>query len=878
VLRAFLQNLFRKRQAERDLDDELRSYFELTAAEDIRNGIAPADALAKARHDHGGMEQIKENVRDVRFGVGLEIFMQDVRYAIRGLRRNPSFAAIAILTLALGIGANTVIFSVVNGVLLKPLPYPQPDRLVMLWESHPSYSGLLTVAPANFYDWRQQSASFDKMAALDPYPDFILTGAGEARRLAGAAVTADLFPLLGVRMALGRGFRAAEDHVVVLSFATWQHSFGANPDIVGTQVRLNDTGYTVTGVLPRGFSLVSKASDFQARSQFDVWTNLGLVSPPDEWQRSTHPLCVYGRLKPGVALPKAQADLDRIARNLQRLYPDADKDHGIVAVPLEDHVVAGVRTALLTLLAAVAMVLLIACANIANLLLTRAAARRNEIALRAALGASRKRLARQLLTESAVLSLAGSVLGFAFAFGSIPALIRYLPADLPRASEITIDGRVLAFTCLLSLLTGVLFGLAPLLPTRDSLRQSGRGVTTGQSRLRSALIVAQVSIAMVLLTGAGLMTKSLRTLLQVSPGFRTGHILTARISLPPRYANGYRFGVGQHLKISLFQRALAERVRALPGVQSVAFASHLPLAGTDNNWSFFIEGRPPKPLGVFDSTDYRPVTAGYFETLGIAILRGRSFEASDDEDHGLVVIINEAMARAFWPGEDPVGRRLRFGGLEWRMIVGIAGDVHHRGLGLGPTPEMYIPWGQVPNIEDRPTIVMRSFVDPASLAGAVRKALAEVDSEVPMDQVATMEQIVSGSVGESRFRTVVLLLFALLALFVASIGLYGVMSYLVGQRTREFGIRIAMGASRSAVLWQVLRQGAELVLIGLGVGLAAAAVLGRLIKSLLYCVTPLDAATLAGVSILLATVALLASYMPARRAANADPMEALRYE
>jgi len=882
MLAAFFRNLLRKKQTEQDLDDELRAFLELTAAENVRRGMSPEGALQKARRDLGGMEQVKERVRDVRVGVSLEILMQDIRYALRSLRRNSGFTTVAILTLALGIGANTTIFSVVNGVLLKPLPYANPDRLVTLWETHPTWGPFLTVAPANFYDWRQQSASFARMAALDPYPDFILTGRGEPRRLAGAAVTADFFPLLGVNMALGRGFRATEDHVVVLSYSIWERYFGARTAIAGSGVRLNDEEYTVVGVTPRDFSLVGKTSDFQARTRFDVWTNLGLASPPEAWTRGTHPLSVFGRLKPGISLPQAQVELDGIARNLRRFYPEDNDAKGIAAVPMAEHAVSSVRTALLTLLAAVVMVLLVACANIANLLLTRAAGRQKEMALRAALGASRKRLAQQLLTESAVLALLGSGFGLALALWSVPALVAHLPADLPRISEISVDGRVLAFTTLITLATGIVFGLVPMLQAcvvqAGGVRLNARGVSSGQSRLRGALIIGQVSLALVLLAGAGLMIKSLSALLQVSPGFQTRHILTARFSLPPRYANGYRFGTGQHRRISVFQRELADRVRAIPGVQSAGFTSHLPLAGTNNNWSFFIEGRPPNPPGVYDSTDYRPVTAGYFETIGIPIKRGRSFEARDDEDHALVVVVNETMARQFWPNENPVGKRLKFGDEHWRTIVGIAGDVHHQGLAVAPAPEMYIPWGQVPNVEARPTIVVRSFIEPASLTSALRKAAAEVDPEVPMDQAATMDQLVYGSVSEARFRTAVISLFALLAMFVASIGVYGVMSYLVSQRTREFGIRMAVGATRGAVFALILRQGAKLAAIGVAIGLVAAALFGRLIASLLYGVKPLDAATLAGVSTLLAAVALLASYVPARRAANADPMDSFRYE
>lgn len=887
-LRALYRNIVRQKSVDRELDAELRGYLELMAAEKTRAGLAPSEALRQARRDLGNVDRVKENVRDTRTGASLDTLLRDSRYALRTLTKNPAFSLVVILTLALGVGATTVVFTVVNGVLLKALPYPEPDRLLMLWETRLADGSLGAVAPANFFDWRQSSHAFDKMAAIDPYPDFILNGAGEPRRLAGAAVSGDFFSLFGVRMALGRDFLAEEDRpghnqVVILSDSTWRRYFGARPDVLGRPLTLNNAAYTVVGVLPRGFSLVSKASDFQSRSRFDLWTPLALPSPPEPWQRGTHPLCVFARLQPGVPLQQAQAGLNTIAANLQRLYPADDKEAGIAAVPLGRHVVAHVRTALFTLLAAVGMVFLMACANIANLMLTRASTRRKEMALRIALGASRGRIARQLITESLALAVIGGLLGLTAAWLGVPAVVSRLPSDLPRASEIALDSRVLAFTSMVSLLTGVVFGMVPLFQSRrvtanDALKQGGRTVATGQSRLRSALIVGQVAIALVLMTGAGLMIRSFWTLLQVSPGFQTGHILTARLSLPPRYTNGSQYGTGRHREISAFQRNLLERVRAIPGVQSAAYTAYLPLSGVDNAWAFEIEGRPPKPAGVYDMADYRPVTAGYFETIGIPVRRGRGFEPRDNEDGPLVVAINELMARTFWNRQDPLGQRVRFIGQEWRIIVGVVGDVQHAGLGAKAAPELYVPYSQVPNVEARPTIVVRTAVEPAGVARALRQAVSQVDADVPLDQVETMRQVVSGSVAQVRFRTATLLLFALLALFVASIGLYGVMSYLVSQRTREFGIRMAVGASRGAVLRMVLGQAARLAVIGIGIGLAGAAMLVRLIASLLYGVAPFDWATVSAVSILLAVVVLGASYLPAHRAAKTDPIDSLRYE
>ncbi|MGC2404227.1 MAG: ABC transporter permease, partial [Acidobacteriaceae bacterium] len=555
-LRAFWRNIFKRKTANEDLDEEVRSYLEMTAAEKVRCGMAPEAALREARKELGGVEQVKQRVRDTRAGVSVDIVMQDVLYTLRTLSRNPAFSLVVVLTLALGIGANTTIFTIVNGVLLKPLPYPEPDRLFMLWESSLTERNLGTVAPSNFYDWREQSHSFAKMAAIDPYPDFILKVSGQARRMAGAAVSHDFFPLLGVHMAVGRDFLPEEDRpgsnqVVILSYSTWQSLFGGRSDVVGGLLRLNDADYTVVGVLPRNFSFVSKASDYQSRNRFDLWTPLALPSPPEAWQRGTHSLCVFARLKPGVSQREAQADLNHVAGNLQRLYPSDDKGRGITAVPLAQHVVTDVRVALFTLLGTVGMVLLLACANIANLMLTRGASRKKEIAVRIALGASRNRIARQLITESLVLAVTGGLVGLALVFVAVPALVRHLPADLPRTSEIMVDWRVLTFAGLLSVSTGIVFGLLPFLQSRrispnDSMKQGGRGMATDQSGRRSALIVGQVAVALVLLTGAGLMTKSLWELTQVSPGFQTENILTARLSLPPGYTNGNVYGTGKH--------------------------------------------------------------------------------------------------------------------------------------------------------------------------------------------------------------------------------------------------------------------------------------------------------------------------------------------
>jgi len=877
-----MRDTVRNEPRELEFQTEMEEHVRLLTERYRRQGMTPEAALLAARRQFGNPTLLKEDLRAMQIIPAIEALRGDLTYAARMLRKNPGFAAAAVITLALGIGANTAIFSVCNAVLFKPLPYAEPSRIVTLSERQRDGT-LGDVAPANFVDWRDANRSFSGMAAARASsfaPSFILGGQSEASRLAGDSVTSSFFSVLGVQFMLGRNFlpdedRPGQNRVAILSYAAWSERFGADRDIAGKTITLDDKSYTVVGVLPAGFQFGATAADFQARSQVDIWVPMAL--DPQRLQRNAHMLHVIARLKPGVKLARAQAELDILAANLAQQYPEQNKDKGIVAVPLADQVTGSVRMALETLLGAVGLVLLIACANVANLLLNRAAARQKEMAVRIALGASRGRLAQQLLTESLLLASLGGIAGFILALAAIAALTPQLPADLSRAAGIAVDTRMLIFTAVISLVTGILFGLGPLFgPWRESagesLKQNNRTSTGNQTRLRSGLAVAQIAIAITLLIGAGLMVKSFWALVHVAPGFRSDSILTARLSLPrSRYADN-----GQ---IAAFERVLRENLHGRPGIQSAGFATYVPLSGLDNGSSFLIEGRPPLPTGTYNMSQYRPVSPGYLETIGIPLLQGRSFTVADTGESPWVVIINDSMARAYWPSENPIGQRLQFGpGEKWRTVIGVVGDVLHEGLDGEAKAELYVPVEQSWNIESDPTIVVRTTLESGASAAELRGVVSAIDPSIPVDRVETMQQLVSGSVAQPRFRTIVLTAFSLLALVMASIGIYGVMNYLVIQRTREFGIRLSLGATPSDVLRLVLRRAALLIGAGTCLGLAGSALLVRFIANLLFGTDPLDPLTFAAVPILLAAVALAASYIPARRATRIDPIVALRYE
>ncbi len=867
----------------RDLEfqSEIEEHVRLLTERYRRQGMTEDAAMLAARRQFGNITLVEEDRRNLQGFPAVESLRADLIYALRMLRKNRGFAAAAVVTLALAIGANTAIFSVCNAVLFKPLPYADPSRIVTLWEREPD-GRLGDVASANFVDWRNTSRSFSGMAAVRASsfaPSFILGGQREASRLAGESVSSSFFSVLGVQFMLGRNFlpeenRSDGNQVVILSYAAWSERLGADRGIVGRTITLDDLPFTVVGVLPAGFQFGTAAADFRARDQVDVWVPMTL--DPQILHRNSHTWRVIARLAPGVPLAQAQAELDVIAANIARQYPASNKDKGITAISLGDRTTAAVRAPLETLLGAVALVLLIACANIANLLLSRAAARQTEMAIRLALGASRRRLAQQLLTESLLLAGIGGAAGFLVALAVTATLAPHLPPDLSRAAGTAGDMRVLLFTAVISLATGILFGLGPLVGTTrvsagESLKQSRRIAGASHNRLRNGLAVAQISIAITLLVGAGLLAKSFWALTHVAPGFREDGVLTARLSLPPlRYPDNQ--------KIAAVERELLETLRRKPGVQSAGLATYMPLSGMDNDWGFVIEGRPPLPVGTYNMAEYRPASQGYFEAIGIPLLRGRSFSQADAGDSPWVTVINEAMARAYWPGQDPIGMRLQFGSEKWRTVVGVVGDVRHDGLDADTKPEMYVPIEQAPNTEGSATVVIRTALDAAGAAAELREAVGTIDRGMPVDQVQTMQQMVSRSVAPPRFRTLILAAFSMLALVMASIGIYGVMNYLVIQRTREFAIRVSMGATRTDVLRLVLGRAVALIGVGTCLGLAGAVVLVRLIAGLLFNTAPLDALTFAAAPALLAGVALAASYLPASRAARVDPMVALRYE
>ena len=801
----------------------------------------------------------------------------DLRYAARLQRKNPGFTIVAIIALALGIGANTAIFSVVNTVLLRPLPYKDPERLVMVWEDATKHGYPRdTPAAANFVDWRDQNEVFEGMSAIVD-TSFNLTGSGDPERLEGRRVSANMFPLLGVEPHIGRVFTAAEDQpgaqrVVLLSYALWQRRFGGDSGIVGRSLTLNGESHVVVGVMPARFQFPS--SDDQ------VWVPVAFTQQ-EAANRNRHYLQVLARLRPGVSLVQAQSEMSTIAARLQQQYPQSNTDLGATVQPLHEHLVGDIKPALLVLLGAVGLVLLIACANVANLLLARAAVRQKEIAVRVALGARRGRLIRQFLTESVLLSTCGGLVGLAVAYGGLVLLKASIPENISQARDISMDLKVLGFTFLVSVATGLIFGLAPALQAArfnqiDTLKEGGRDAATGGSgkRLRGLLVTAEVAISLVLLIGAGLLINSFLRLRNVDPGFRTDNLLTMKIVLPePKYEEMERR--------SVFYTELINRVQSLAGVRSAAVTSNLPLYRQGNSIGVGIEGQPDPPPGQERIVVTRIISPGYFDTMSIPILRGRGLTDQDTETTPNVVVISETMARRYWPGEDAVGKRIAAGRIrspeDWIQVVGVAKDVRQFELNAEPRPQMYLTYRQAGFFDSR-DLVVKTDVDPASMAATVRKAVWEIDKDQPVSNIQTMDEILADSIARQRFSMLLLAIFAAVALVLAGVGIYGVMSYSVAQRTHEIGIRMALGAQTGAVLKLAVGYGMKLVIAGIAIGLIAAFALTRVMSTLLFGVTATDPTTFTLISLLLIAVAVLASYVPARRATRVNPLIALRYE
>ncbi|HSB12386.1 MAG TPA: ABC transporter permease [Blastocatellia bacterium] len=819
----------------------------------------------------------------------METLIQDVRYGSRLLIKRPGFTLVAVLALALGIGANSAIFSVVNGVVLQALPYKDPDRLMMVWNRRPLFQGQagspeFPVSAADFIDWRDRNRSFEQIAAFHTQP-MNLTASGEPESLGGVRASASLFPLLGVEAKLGRTFAPGEDQpgagrVVLISYGLWERRFGSDPDIVGQQINLNDEPYTVIGVMPRGFQFPRKGelpAGFQFPRQADLYTPLAWT-PAQAANRGRDYLAVVARLQPDVTVTQAQVEMDGIAEQLKQQYPQNNAKKEVFIVSLHQQAVGKVRAALLVLLGAVAFVLLIACANVANLLLARAASRQKEIAIRTALGASRIRIIRQMLTESVLLSLAGGVFGLLLSLWGIDVLLAISPSNLPRVDSISVDARVLAFTFVISLITGIVFGLAPAVQASkpdlgDALKEGGRASSVGfrHNRFRSVLIVSEVALALVLLVGAGLMIRSFVRLLNVDTGLDSNNVLTVDVGLPRGKFTGQQ-------QVAFFQQTI-ERLQNLPGVESAGAVYPLPLSGAEEGMGFGIEGRQA-PTGEAFNAGPRWVSPDYFKAMRISVVAGREFTDRDTSDAPRVVVINEAMSRRYWLDEDPLGKRIAFDGTNagpnWRQIIGVVRDVRHTSLDSAPKPEIYIPFPQFPSFFM--TLVVRTTGDPLSLVGAIRGEVLAIDKNQPISNVHTMEQLVSDSVAQRRFNMLLLGVFGAVALVLSAVGIYGVMSYSVAQRTHELGVRMALGAQTSNLVALVVRQGMVLALFGVGVGLAAAFALTRLMSSLLYGVSTTDPLTYSLIGLLLAGVALLACYLPARRATKVDPMVALRYE
>lgn len=871
------RNLFNKEKVDHELAEEIRAHLDLLTETKIKQGLAPEEARRAALVELGGVEQVTESVRAVRQGRLLEDLWQDARYALRSLRKHPGFTVIAIFTLALGIGANTAIFSVINAVLLRPLPYADADRLVVLTETVAERP--IGVSYPNFVDFRNQSTTFENVAAVRHRESFNLTGTGDSERLQGRLVSANFLSTLGVKPIRGRDFSAEDDRTgaaptVMLSYALWQRRFGGDEKIVGQQLTLNRERFTVIGVTPENFEYGIDA---------DLTVPIGLSTERFSARGRDPGIQSIARIKQGVSTETANAELNTIAARLEQQYPESNNNRRVRLESLRETLVGDIRPMLLTLLGAVGLVLLIACANVANLLLARSARRQKEIAVRTALGAGRSRILRQLFTESAMLALGAGIVGLLLALAGTALLSSSLPEGLPFMPEIRTDAYVLLFTFGVSLVTGLLFGLAPALQTSnpaltETLKEGERNSSPGHNRTGKILVIAEVALTLVLLIGAGLLVKSFWRLMQVDPGFNPENLLALQISV--------NAGANEGPRVANFLDQLQQRVKELPGVQSVAISNGLPFEGA--NWpAFIIEGKAPPEPGREPNGILYITSTGYLETLGITLLRGRGFSAHDTPGTTPVVLIDEVFARLYFPNEDPLGKRLRQGGPNSpsREIIGIVRHVEHSNLaGLSAASgEVYTPFSQIPveilpRYVRRVNLVVRTTVEPLSLAQSVRGQIAALDKDQPVFNVRTMEQALARSVAARRFSMILLSVFAALALILAAVGIYGVISYSVAQRTREVGIRMALGAQTTDVLKLVVRDGLKLVVIGIVVGLLGAFMLTRLMSTLLFGVTPTDAVTYTTVALSLIGVALAACYIPARRATKVDPLVALRFE
>ena len=876
--------LFQKTRLEQELDDEVRSHLEMLEQEYLRRGMSPQEARYAALRSFGGVDQTKERYREQRGLPFVDAFFQDLRYGWRGLLRNPGFAAVAILTLALGIGANTAIFSVVHAVLLRPLPYRNPSRLVYISEFWPHETPVRTVPNPDFANWSEHGQLFDGLAAYGGGAEVNLTGMGEPERLSGARVTADFFTLLGVEPFLGRSFLREEDRpggrkAVLLSCELWQRRFGSNSKVIGSTIQLDGDLYTIVGVTPAGFRFPD--DDFRAQVFLPM-----LVARVVDW-KSRDPnqfrlLRALARLRPGVTPEQARAELTALVRAEAELEPPQFKrmraGMEVRITPLSERLAAPARPILLILLSSVALLLIMSCVNVAGMQLARGATRQRELAVRAALGARRSRLAAQLLMENFVLLIAAAGVAVCLGFAGLRALRSLAPPQIPHLELASLDWTVLLFTLIAATITGILSGLAPaMVGSRVELNEilKGSGAQTGsaqrQHRVRSILVTTEIALALVLLIGSGLLTRSLVHLVSVDPGFNTHHLLTLRLTLSER-------AYPKPEQKDAFLSALLARLRALPGVRSAAAGSGLPTLGWGSLRGTDIEGQPEMPPGLRPDIPCDTVSTEYFQTLGIPLMAGRGFNQQDRASAAPAAIVNQAFAREFFSRQNPIGKHVgrRSPPGVWREIIGVVGNVRQLGPSQEESPEIYIPYQQEPN-EDV-NLVLRTATRPLALVAPVKAAVQALDPAQPVYDIATMDQRLSESMAPQRFNALLLGVFALAALGLAGVGIFGVLAYSVARRTSEIGVRMALGASRAQVTRLVVGEGLRLCGLGVLLGLAGSVPLTRLLGGVLFGVGPSDPVALASASAALVLVAVLACYIPARRALSVDPMTALRHE